>query len=673
MVNSFEVASTFRIIDAASPVLAKILKQVRELGLAIDKARTNLASLGTGSIAGLSTATGETQALANAWKEVATASAAATRNMATAGAASRRASAAGVAAAGGRGGRGWGGGGGHFGSTSIPIPGGSHFRMSGNAAMAGAGLLGYGVYQEMEMQDAVVQLLYHTGQSESGANQKKFRDIIQGAHSKTGKPLNEVIEAAKDYTRQMVGTPGGGLDSLPDMMKYAGTESILKGSGLKESMSSFVSLAHMVQAYSPEQMKKLAPDFAFLSSANPDKLGGIERALSYSLPILNSGLGVNPTDTILAGTVMRRAGATSSKSGTWLRSLIQRSQGGSEMYDNPKKFAEHERLMKAAGLQDASGHQTNLGPDGHVSIMKTLEALQNSLPKLQDKDKNAVMNHLFGERGSGAAALLTTPGALNQMKELKEMLADPERRKRAETFLDHYNETSPLQQMRTTFADFQNVMMDLGKTVLPAVVNVMKDVDGVLNAIKKILPGGDKPDDKDANGVDKWKVGTRALEGGLAGGIIGAPFGMAIPGAGIGAIGGGIAGIVEGITKVDGGAKMAVPAVDDLGRVISSTGKDASSAAGGMGSLGAAIRGLLGAMGAASSGGLTPGNINNVIKGSGGGKSAGSTTASLHIRNGTKLADALIEDHVNNIGPLQGSYPYDHTRGIGDNDFVRIG
>jgi len=83
------------------PALRSILKQVRELNLALDKARSNLATIGRGVTAGLGGAVGETQALATAWREVAAASALASRNLTTAGAAGRSAAASAAIGGGG--------------------------------------------------------------------------------------------------------------------------------------------------------------------------------------------------------------------------------------------------------------------------------------------------------------------------------------------------------------------------------------------------------------------------------------------------------------------------------------------------------------------------------------------------------------------------------------------
>src|ERR1700738_1088353 len=126
MITSFEIGAVFKILDQASPALRKILAEVRELNVALDKARANLAAMGKLAMpTGLTAAVGETQALATAWREVAAASALASRNLTTAGAAGR--SAAVSAATGGVGGGGAGGGGRHR-PGWLGGGGGAHFR-----------------------------------------------------------------------------------------------------------------------------------------------------------------------------------------------------------------------------------------------------------------------------------------------------------------------------------------------------------------------------------------------------------------------------------------------------------------------------------------------------------------------------------------------------------------
>jgi hypothetical protein len=175
MITSFAVGAVFKIINEASPALAQILKQIRELNLAIDRARKNMALLGKSVMpVGLTKAVEETGALAKEWGNVAknarmaqraigNASSTAVRSSGVAAAAAGGGGRGGGTAAGAGGGRhrpGWlGGGAAHVTGPGASIPGGSHVRFGGGA-MAAAGLLGYGVYEAAEMQDAVWQLIY---------------------------------------------------------------------------------------------------------------------------------------------------------------------------------------------------------------------------------------------------------------------------------------------------------------------------------------------------------------------------------------------------------------------------------------------------------------------------------------------------------------------------------
>lgn len=59
MITSFEVGAVFKIINQASPALTQILRQIREINIAVDKARKNLALI-TKPI-GMGAAIGETK------------------------------------------------------------------------------------------------------------------------------------------------------------------------------------------------------------------------------------------------------------------------------------------------------------------------------------------------------------------------------------------------------------------------------------------------------------------------------------------------------------------------------------------------------------------------------------------------------------------------------------
>lgn len=553
MITSFEVGAIFRIINEASPALAQILRQVRELNLAIDKARQSLATLGKSVMpAGLSTAVAETGSLAEAWGLVAKNAAAAQRAIGSASTAAVRAPvAASAVATGGGGGRhrpGWlgGGGGTHVYGPGASIPGGGHVRFGGGATAA-AGLLGYGVYEAAEMEKYVWQMIYHSSLEQNDANRAKFRKIVQDSMAETGYGLTDTAKAALSEIRMFKGTPGGGVGVLPEMLSASGKEAIAKDNSLEESMKSLIGFAHMLKVYTPEGIAKLAPAFAFLSTANPDRLGQIERSASYAVPLLQSGLEIDPIQSLLLGTALRRAGAVSTKSGTWLREMALRAMPGTSLMSKIA-YKKHEESLKELGLVDDKGKPTWF-TDGKPDLLKMLDIGGANAAKVPLTRRAAIERQLFGAQGGGGFALLADPAVRDQVQNLQKEMRSPEFQNQYRAFFPDYLKGSTVQQARTAMAEFNITMMEIGKDVLPAVNVALKDFKSVLEGLRGILPGADKF-------KSAATVGARVLEGAGAGalyGALGGPGGV-LGGAVIGGVAGGVLGTAEGYMGEHGNA-----------------------------------------------------------------------------------------------------------------------
>jgi hypothetical protein len=554
MITSFEVGAVFRIVNEASPALTRILRQIRELNVALDKAKASLSALNKPPA--LLGAIAETDKLATAWADVAANAARARLAIGNVNNASRLALAGPPPGSGGVGGGGRGGGGGggrhrpgwlggggggvHVSGPGASIPGGGHIRFGG-AGMAGAGLLGYAGYQAAETQDAVWQLLYHSGQDQHDpVAAKKMRDAVQNAMLASGYNVHDVGEAALQEMRMFQGTPGKGIDILPEMLEIASKEARAKGSSLTESMKSFIGLAHMTQAYSPEEIKKLAPAFAYMSVANPTSLSSIERAAGYAVPLLKSGLGVDPLDSLLLGTVLTRAGATSTKSGTWLREMALRAMPGTSMMSK-MAFKKHEEALKAFGLVDDNNKPTWF-TDGKPDLLKMLDIAGARAQTIPFEKRAAYERGLFGAQGGGGFALLSDPAVRGQISALRKERDSPEFQNRYRAFLPDYANGSTVQNARVTMQEFNVTLADIGQRVLPAVNGALKDFKGVLERIRNVLPGAPTGD-----GV----IGKRVLQGAGAGalyGMAGGPGGV-VGGAIIGGAGMGVEGILEQYMK----------------------------------------------------------------------------------------------------------------------------
>jgi hypothetical protein len=548
--TAFEVDAIFRIINRASPTITAILRQIRELNLAVDKARANLATIS--KTPGLVTATGETEALAAAWKGVATEARLANNAMRNASRAALPGSVATAGAAGGGGGRarlgGYlasGGRGPHVRGPGMGLTGGGHIS-GGGAGMAAAGVAGYGVYEAAKMEDAVFHLMYHAGVEYNDANRAKFRTILQGG-MRSGYGLHEIAESATQAVRMFQGVPGNGVEVLPELLKAATTEARLKNTSPKESMDALIGLAHMTKEYDPASIKKLAKDFAFLSIATPGSLSSIERGASYSVPILQSGLEIDPMSTLLLGSALVRAGAKNTKQGTWLRAMVERAMPGTAIFESEKKAEHHDELLKRIGLLDKDGHVTWKDAHGKLDPMRMLEIAGEGLKKIPLEERAGVEHKLFGTQGEGAMSLLTDPAVAAQIKELRRMMNSPEWANRYGGFSQDYESNSTVQQARTAMAEFNIALMDIAKNALPAVKGALDDFKGAMKWIQSMIPGGKTPGVADT-------VLKRGLEGMAAGAAAGAVIGpLGIAG---GAVAGGVTGVatgfMEGYSKAQG-------------------------------------------------------------------------------------------------------------------------
>ena len=527
MISSFEVGATFRIINAASPELTRILKQVRELNASIEKARASLAEIG--KPAAMGTAIAETGNLARAWGDVAKNAEAAKLAIGNASMASARAALPTAAAAATGGG---GAGGGRHRPGFLARGGAGHHGM----IAAGAGLA-WGIDQAAKTDDFAWRIEDISGLPHNDAAvHAKVRKIIQDAQVRTGFSLDDVGKAALSVVRLMQGTPGGGLDALPEILTSSATEARRKNTGLAESTSSMVELAHQFRAYSPQEQQALFSTFAALSTADPRSLSAMTRASGYAVPTL-SELGVDPSTVLLAGTGLAQAGISSTKSGTWIREAVTRAMPGIVL-GHKASNAKHEEALRAMHLIDANGKPTwftNGKPDELKMFEIAGDALQNMPPELRAVYGRAA----FGAQGAGAVAVLGDPVVNARMHAIDELRKSKAYTDRYQSFGADYQAGSTVQDARTAISEFNVTMGELARITLPGANLMLHDFKSALDGLRSVLPSGD--------GKSLATVVGRAGEGAIAGGVAGAFMGGvgAVPGALIGGITGGAYGVAE--------------------------------------------------------------------------------------------------------------------------------
>jgi hypothetical protein len=403
--------------------------------------------------------------------------------------------------------------------------------------LVAGGLMADAIYQGAELQKEAFLSWWHSGMSDTPGSMKMIRDLLQNSSAMSGFSFKDVGEASENIFRLMKGTPNNGLDAAPELLRAGATESLIKKTSLQESVKSIVEMAHMMGVYDPDKLKAMAPIIGFLSTLNPASLPQFGRSASYSVPTLSNALGIHAADVLFANTAIARAGATGSKSGTWIEHMFDRALPP-DPHTLPKG-AYQARLwaMRQAGLVDANGKSTILGANGGIDIETFLNTSRAALEKLDIGTRNSVEKAVFGEQGARGYELSTSPVVMEQMRKLKAEM--PDFAPKYNAFLEQFSDRSTIQKARTTYAEFNNLLADIGDKILPGVNRTLGQFSAILKGIKDMLPGSSSTKEE-----GMAVIGNRAILAAGAGALYGAAGGPG--GAILGGLGGGVLGAAEG-------------------------------------------------------------------------------------------------------------------------------
>ena len=208
----------------------------------------------------------------------------------------------------------------------------------------------------------------------------------------------------------------------------------------------------------------------------------MERAAGYAVPILQTGMEVDPLQTLLMGTALTRAGITSTKSGTWVRNMMQNALPGTSLMSK-MAFKKHEESLKELGLIDGQDNPTWF-TDGKPDPFKLLEIGASHAAGIPLIKRAAYEKALFGVQGEGAFSVLSDPKVMEQIKALHDEMGGPEFKNKYATFMGDYAKNSPVQQGRQAWGDATNLLTDIGLSALPPVVAGLGALDAVLKAMK---------------------------------------------------------------------------------------------------------------------------------------------------------------------------------------------
>ena len=183
-------------------------------------------------------------------------------------------------------------------------------------------------------------------------------------------------------------------------------------------------------------------------------------------------------------TALTRAGATNTKSGTWLRNMALNAMPGTSLMSK-LAFEKHEAALHKLGLIDGNDKPTWF-TDGKPDLIKMLSIAGDNAAKIPLTERAGYEKQLFGTQGFGGFALLADPAVKQQIASLMKDMNSSEFKNRYASFMEDYAAGSPVQKARQSWADLQNVLMDLGSSVLPGVTRG-RGVDEVLTGIQALF------------------------------------------------------------------------------------------------------------------------------------------------------------------------------------------
>lgn len=448
-----------------SPALAKTLKHLKAMPVAVDRAFGTFASKADTTalaIDRLNASLGRTQALSGGIGRIAGGI-----NILSAG-----------AARGSRGGR---RGGAHIRAFArggrAPGLGLSSFGVTPGMGLAFG--LGYGIYQEANLEDTISRILFTANSPARGkardAQRARIRNIIKGAASETGMPLGQLDKAAMTVTRMMAGFP---LKSRMDVMKTAlefGAQEVRldKASSVNEGAGALIGLLHQLGKYDPKSINKFANKIAYLSTVTPVSLRQFATATSYSLPLIQSGVKINPDELLLTQAAMQRSGIMNTKSGTWVRQAIIKLLLGTATMSKTSAKAQATGL-RALGLVDAHGKSTVYDAQGNLRLANIAVQINKARQHMTTPQLLLAEKQAFGTQGMAGISQIVSPALQSQMPMLKQAMA---KMPNAPQFFKDMFQDSPAQKARKTLADLSNVLVDLAKVAIPTLSKAVVALD----------------------------------------------------------------------------------------------------------------------------------------------------------------------------------------------------
>jgi hypothetical protein len=388
------------------------------------------------------------------------------------------------------------------------------------------GLVGgilYGAYERGVLTQEVNRTLLATAQNvRTSPFRGQIQDIIQSQAGALALPIPEVGAAVTEQLKMLGNLPmAERLKLLPSMLQWARVETLINPEvSLRSAIGSTAGLMHQWQHYTPEQIQRLQPVIAALSTVGGGiTIPSIEAAAGYTAATAQTtGIGM---ETILAMIAAGKvSGITNTKAGTWIEGLLKifAPKGGFLSLMNSKAGQRRLAAMVQLGLIGRNGEPIGLEMLQRGDVIGFQHLLASHLPP-PGMARETLLTTAAGTAQAGRELeQLTLPGFATAIASIEKRIqqfggAGPT------AMINEYAATDPFFQFNKALADARNALIDLDRA-LPLLTAAINGLDQTIKAILPASQGGTKGNISNP---------TTTLGSGALGAWIGTMFGPLAP------------------------------------------------------------------------------------------------------------------------------------------------
>jgi hypothetical protein len=353
--------------------------------------------------------------------------------------------------------------------------------MGAGAALAAP--LVYATDKAAELQKQMIAIRIATRGTTDQMN--SMRQAIEGVASQT---MFSNIDVAKMAKQVATGTGLGAQQVqsiLPAYVKYADVQLLMKGTPYEQSVRDAIMAAHGAQHYDPKSLTTYLDTINKASLFIPGSTHEIARALAYSQGITKQALGSDDEQNILLVALMNRMGFPGTRGGTNVSAAMTRSIPG--VFGSGLLKGKSYQALAAMNMIDAQGH-AKVFTDGKFDTMKWTGLMSDYVARefashpeaIARQDIMTNFQHAYGTIGSRAAALLSSPQAIEQFRTMHEQM---EQFGGFEGMQQIFKDESVAQQYQNAMTNLQSAMVELGLTLLPTVTKALVKFNGYMSEL----------------------------------------------------------------------------------------------------------------------------------------------------------------------------------------------